>query len=72
MNGFYVARDKNGKLFLYNHYPNRQEKSWFPQPEASFGQTWMEIDKDMFPLLKWEDDPVAVIVFGNNITRKWK
>lgn len=53
----YVARDKDGSLWLYSEKPNREEDSgvWFSESLNS-----MEIGSEEFPQLKWGDDPKKV------------
>ena len=50
----WVARDKNGVLSLYHSNPERDGNSWD-------GLYFMRrIDRDNFPNLKWEDNPIEV------------
>ena len=64
---FYVARDKNGELWLYICKPNRY-MSTFGSPLSSlftfpcntfdcFG-----LNENDFDNLKWEDEPVEVFI----------
>ena len=52
----YVARDKNGSLWLYSKKPYREEYygGWY-----SVGVN-LEINSEEFPELKWEDEPIEV------------
>ena len=52
---FYVARDKNGELYMYSEIPTRGKSKW-----NANGCDYMEISNDMFPNVQWEDDPVHV------------
>lgn len=53
----YVARDKNGTLWLYSEKPWREEDCglWF-----SDSTNIMQINSEEFPQLKWEDEPIEV------------
>lgn len=53
----YVARDKNGSLWLYSEKPHREEDSgvWYLG-----GVNNMQINREEFPQLKWEDEPIEV------------
>ena len=45
----WIARDKDGELFVYSDIPIRCKNHWgYP--------TCFYIDKSMFPSIKWEDD----------------
>ena len=60
----YVARDKDGVLHVFNNQPTRQypykgsDKCgwWF----ESTTYTQMPISTDLFPELRWEDEPIEV------------
>ena len=64
---FYVARDKNGELFLYMGKPFRGIDRFHPHKNGcivtsdnyffNFG-----LNKDDYSNLKWEDKPVEVFV----------
>ena len=64
---FYVARDKNGELFLYMSKPFRGIDRFHPHKNgcivtsdddlSNFG-----LNKDDYANLKWEDKPVEVFV----------
>ena len=64
---FYVARDKNGELWLYigkpfrcNNSFNASLNSLFTFPHYTFHR--FGINKDDYANLKWEDEPVEVFV----------
>lgn len=51
----WVARDKNGTLKLFDSMPKRGELcgEWF--------NAWcFKLNNDLFPDLKWEDEPIEV------------
>lgn len=56
----WVARDKDNRLFLYAIKPikhGNDEQYYIPMPHDYL---IMEIDKNLFPTLKWEDEPIEV------------
>ena len=64
---FYVARDKNGKLWLYMGKPLRCDNAFIA--DLSKGNTLTNINFRCFGLnesdyanLKWEDEPVEVFL----------
>ena len=64
---FYVARDKNGELFLYMGKPFRGINKFHPDQNgciitsdddlSNFG-----VNKDDYANLKWEDEPVEIFL----------
>lgn len=66
---FYVARDKNGDLYLYLSKPVRSNYCFYPDPnfcggfissEQNFKNFYLKVED--FKDLKWEDDPVEVFL----------
>lgn len=52
----YVARDKNGSLWLYSEKPHREILDvWWSESGNS-----MQINSEEFPQLKWKDEPIEV------------
>ena len=53
----WVAREKRGGLFLYNTKPilDRDFGIWFSDLDCMG-----TISKDIFPELKWEDEPIEI------------
>ena len=55
----WVARDKNGEIHYFQEYPRRvteyELNHWWDRDYIS-----MWIEKDSFPELTWEDEPVEV------------
>ena len=49
----WIARDKDGDLFIYSSAPFKGECIWSPQ---STNINTMELKSDKFPTVKWEDD----------------
>lgn len=60
----WVARDKDGTLLMYNDEPIRSSifSCWEVDTEkSSIGEDdYMEIYGDLFPDLRWEDNPIEV------------
>ena len=52
----WVARDNNGKLYLYNEKPKYYNdlKVWFS------GRICSKLDNNIFPDLTWKDEPIEV------------
>ena len=52
----WVARDNNGKLYLYNekHKYYNDLRVWFS------GRICAKLDNNIFPNLTWEDEPIEV------------
>ena len=52
----WVARDNNGKLYLYNEKPEYYNdlKVWFS------GRICAKLDNNLLPYLTWEDEPIEV------------
>jgi hypothetical protein len=51
----WVARDEDGELVLHNFYPERGVQGWW----ESDGDD-LEIVSNLFPSLKWDDEPIEV------------
>lgn len=54
---FWVARDCNGELYLYNEKPK-----YYNNLEAWFvvGEIWSKLDNNFFHNLTWKDEPIEV------------
>ena len=68
---FYVARDMDGKLFLYIGKPVRKSDEFLPgndvklvAPSRKFSQCGL--NKNDYADLKWEDEPVEVFINMEN------
>ena len=62
---FYVARDKNGKLFLYLSKPFRRGDEFFSNERGNIMLRDLKcfgLNPDDFKDLKWEDEPVEVFL----------
>ena len=52
----YVARDKNGLLFIYRHKLFKGRETWIDNPQDTGFYDVRYIPKDCFPEVKWEDE----------------
>lgn len=62
---FYVARDKNGRLFLYLSKPFRRGDEFFSNECGNIMLRDLKcfgLNPDDFKDLKWEDEPVEVFL----------
>lgn len=64
---FYVAKDKNGELFLYLGKPFRGITMFHPNPkgcviENNYNFSNFGLNQDDYSNLKWEDEPVEVFI----------
>ena len=51
----WIARDEDGKLYLYFGYPLKDKSAWWlPDSEAQGGI--IRLDSTLFPSVKWEDE----------------
>ena len=48
----WVARDKNGRLFLYLAPPLKSQREWLPNIRFNL----VELSRESFPEVKWTDD----------------
>ena len=55
----WVARDKNGELFLWKYKPERGDELWNVEGMFTF-EPWFMIDSNLFPNLSWEDEPIEI------------
>lgn len=58
---FYVARDKNGRLYLYRGKPFRRD-TYFYGNVFSLNFKSLGLNENDYKDLKWEDEPVEVFV----------
>ena len=65
----WVARDKDGMLYLYAAKPRKYQSKWLPNIRADF----FEIDRELFPEVKWEDEePTEIEISIRNNMEKSK
>ena len=51
---WYIARDKDNKLFLYHIHPNRNEEYEEWEPSISSRTCAIDINRTLFPFITWE------------------
>ena len=49
----YVARDKDGELYLFSEKPSKREEFWLM---SSATTTVIQLPSELFPEVKWEDE----------------
>lgn len=49
----YIARDKDGDLYLYKDHPIKCSESWQPSKTSN---DWIKLYPSLFPEVKWEDE----------------
>lgn len=62
MTNFYLAREKDGNLYLYADKPEKEKSSWSIKHKA--GQDvpgYINLGKEMYPGIKWEDESPMVV-----------
>ena len=65
----WVARDKNGMLYLYLAKPKKYKSKWYPNIRSDY----FEIDRKLFPEVKWEDEEPTELAFTVKIDEaQWK
>jgi len=76
----WVARDFNGKLYSYKTKPRRHdwERYWTEaEPKDTIYQrkgsdAYLEkIDDGLFPIMRWEDEPIKVDFNGKSTQKVW-
>ena len=53
----WVARDKNGLVFIHSHDPIRRKTVWLAKESESYDYL---LPQGSFPSLTWEDEPKKV------------
>ena len=51
---WYIARDKDNKLFLYHIHPNRNEEYEEWEPSVGSRTCVIDINRTLFPFITWE------------------
>lgn len=60
----WVARNQDGTLKLFDSMPKRGE------PYSEWVNAWcLKLNNDLFPELKWEDEPIEVNIFTNEFVQ---
>ena len=60
MKRIWIARDKNGELWVYSNKPIRDEEI-FIRPCSEHSMVSIKGDDDLFPEITWENSPVEFI-----------
>ena len=63
MRNLFIARDKDGTLFVYNHYPVKDKKLEIFRIDESYEDSNNDgiiIDSELFPEVTWENSPKPV------------
>ncbi len=63
----WVAREKSGRLFLFESKPIKHYKCIGLWVNNGVITPIMEIDSSLFPNLKWEDEPIEVEIIKKMI-----
>jgi len=64
INGF-VARDKNGNLYLYEKLPKRDRNSGYWITGEPFDK-YFALPKEWFPEIKWQSEPLLIDITLNS------
>ena len=51
----YVARDRNGSLYVYVSKPRKDYKTLCWEKTGGYDEETMSIDSDLYPEVAWED-----------------
>ncbi len=54
----YVARDKNGDLYLFNEMPKKGNECWWA--ESGLDGTYLRLEKSLYPEVTWDTAPYQV------------
>ena len=60
MNSIWIARDETGFLWAFSEKPVKYKGSWIPSSD----EIPYDIEERLFPELKWEDDPIELVIKG--------
>ena len=56
----WVARDKNGRLYMHDAKPAKFSRVW---ADMNLGTKYCPLSSDLFPSVKWEDaEPTEVVL----------
>lgn len=56
----YIARDKDGDLYLFNNMPRRDRNCWWA--ESGIDGTYLRLDRSLYPEVTWESEPLPVVL----------
>lgn len=61
MSSIWIARDKDGSLFLYGKKPiGKNSTTWLMCPNSMNER----LEEDWFPEVTWENSPVELVIKG--------
>ena len=55
----WIARDKNGELYLFSEKPSKREDFWMMNSATT---TVIQLPSELFPEVKWEDEEPRELV----------
>lgn len=56
----YVARDKDGQLWLFTYKPRRSTDAWhYAEGDDGYGDI-MELNPELYPEVTWDSEPIEV------------
>lgn len=60
----WIARDKNGSLWIYEHKPKRDGEMWILDSSTFFDSQIWQVNSEFrpFSIITWENSPVEVIL----------
>jgi len=61
----FVARDKNGDLYLFNELPNRGNECWWAQ--SGLDGTYLRLSSSLYPEVTWESEPIKVSLTHDSV-----
>jgi len=56
----YIARDKNGDLYLFDKLPQRGKECWWA--ESGVDGTYLRLEKSLFGQVCWESEPAEAVL----------
>lgn len=63
----WVARDKDGCLNLFSSKPVKEKDvDWWELADIENDEEFMELNPELFPDLRWEDEPIEVELVSKN------
>lgn len=52
----WIARDEDGELYVHLNHPIKYQRAWFVMNQGVDVGVSVELDSDLFPSVKWEDE----------------
>lgn len=60
MNSIWIARDFYGNLYAYKEKPVKDKHIWNKRKDDT--SYVCELDDDWFPGLRWQDEPIELVI----------